>query len=170
MSTARGGESKAAVRKKAVRTKGEGKGKGKGKGEGLTAAAWAKLARAAEQARGRAYAPYSGYHVGAAILTAEGVVLGCNVENASYPMCVCAEAAAVASAVGQGRTRWQAVAVATEGPEPGAPCGACRQILAEFGDPDLPVGLVVGGRVARVVTLGELLPHAFSARVLNARA
>lgn len=131
----------------------------------LTDAQWRSLAREAEKARTRAHAPYSRYRVGAAILTSRGVVQGCNVENASYPLCICAEAGAVARAVSQGWMRWKAIAVATEGPVPGSPCGACRQILAEFGLA-LPVGLVVGGRVARVLTVGELLPFAFDGEVL----
>lgn len=132
---------------------------------GLTEAEWAALAKEAERARKRSYAPYSHYHVGAALLTTKGVVRGCNVENASYPLCVCAEAATVAKAVSMGRRDWKALAVATAGPEAGAPCGACRQILAEFA-PTLPVGLVVGGEVRRVVTVGELLPLGFTGAIL----
>ena len=131
----------------------------------VTDATWRLLARSAEKARRRAHAPYSGYHVGAALLTTRGLATGCNVENASYPLCICAEAAAVVGAVSKGWKRWRAIAVATEGPQPGSPCGACRQILAEFGK-DLPVGLVVGGKVQRVVTVAELLPFAFDADVL----
>ncbi len=131
----------------------------------MTPARWRDLAEQAERARRRSYAPYSRYHVGAALLTPRGVVLGCNVENAAYPLCICAEAAAVARAVSQGWRQWIALAVATAGPTPGAPCGACRQILAEFGL-DLPVGLVVGGEVRRVVTVRELLPWGFTGEVL----
>jgi len=131
----------------------------------MTPARWRDLAEHSERARRRSYAPYSRYHVGAALLTTRGVVLGCNVENASYPLCICAEAAAVARAVSQGWRQWIALAVATAGPTPGAPCGACRQILAEFGV-GLPVGLVVDGAVARVVTVAELLPFGFTGEVL----
>lgn len=130
-----------------------------------TAAQWKQLARAAEAARKRSHAPYSDYRVGAALLTSRGVVRGCNVENASYPLCICAEAATVARAVSQGWREWVALAVATQGPEPGAPCGACRQILAEFGTA-LPVGLVVGGEVKAVVTVAELLPFTFTGDIL----
>ena len=133
----------------------------------LAPSGWLRLARAAESARAFAYAPYSDYAVGAAILTTRGVVAGCNVENAAYPLCICAEAAATTAAVAQGRTRWRAIAVATAGPEPGAPCGACRQILMEFATSALPVGLVVGGKVVRKVTLGDLLPYAFSSKMLR---
>lgn len=131
----------------------------------LTAAQWRALARSAEMARTRSHAPYSGYRVGAALLTTRGVVRGCNVENAAYPLCICAEAATVARAVSQGYRQWRALAVATEGPEPGAPCGACRQILAEFGTA-LPVGLVVGGEVKAVVSVAELLPFTFTGEIL----
>lgn len=126
---------------------------------------WRKLAAAAESARRNAHAPYSNYRVGAALLTSRGVVRGCNVENASYPLCICAEAAAVARAVSQGWRAWTALAVATQGPEAGAPCGACRQILAEF-NLDLPVGLVVGGEVRAVHTVRAMLPFGFTGEVL----
>lgn len=131
----------------------------------ISEATWRDLAAAAERARRNAHAPYSNYRVGAALLTSRGVVRGCNVENASYPLCICAEAATVARAVSQGWREWTAIAVATAGPEPGAPCGACRQILAEF-DLDLPVGLVVGGEVRAVHTVRALLPLCFTGDVL----
>lgn len=127
---------------------------------------WASLARTAERMRERSHAPYSRYRVGAALLTTGGVSRGCNVENASYPMCVCAETNAVVHAVARGWRDFVALAVATEGPEPGAPCGACRQILAEFAV-DLPVGLVVGAEVKRVVTVRELLPLTFTGDYLS---
>lgn len=116
--------------------------------------------------RARAHAPYSRYHVGAALLTTQGVSRGCNVENASYPLCICAEANAVAHAVARAWREFTAIAVATEGPMPGAPCGACRQIMAEFAS-DLPVGLVVGGVVRQVVTVRELLPLMFTGDYLS---
>lgn len=126
---------------------------------------WAALARTAERMRARAHCPYSRYRVGAALLTTGGVSRGCNVENASYPLCICAEANAVAHAVARGWREFTALAVATEGPTPGAPCGACRQILAEFAL-DLPVGLVVGAEVRRVVSVRELLPLTFTGEYL----
>ncbi|MBL8605266.1 MAG: cytidine deaminase [Myxococcales bacterium] len=131
----------------------------------LTEAQWQALSLEAERARRRAYAPYSGYKVGAALLTDRGVVRGCNVENASYPLCVCAEAATVAKAVGMGRRTFLALAVATEGPEPGAPCGACRQILAEFAL-DLPLALVVAGVPRTYTSVRALLPLAFTPQIL----
>ena len=126
---------------------------------------WASLARSAERMRSRAHAPYSRYRVGAALLTTEGLSRGCNVENASYPLCICAEANAVAHAVARGWRHFVAIAVATEGPAPGAPCGACRQILSEFAL-DLPVGLVVAGEVRGVVTVRALLPMTFTGEFL----
>jgi cytidine deaminase len=123
-----------------------------------------ELVAAARAARERAYAPYSGYRVGAALLTKDGVVVtGANVENASYGLALCAERAAVVSAVAAGHRDFAAVAVAVSGPEPARPCGACRQVLHEFpAGPDLEV-ICAGedGDQVLVTTLGELLPHAF---------
>jgi cytidine deaminase len=133
----------------------------------LTAAAWKALAAEAEAMRAHAYAPYSGYSVGAALLARgpdlEGVdqlFTGANLENASYGLCVCAERNAVAAAVLAGARELRALAVATPGPEAGAPCGMCRQVLAEFAR-DLPIVLVVGGKITTRTTLQELLPLAF---------
>lgn len=117
------------------------------------------LARA-RAVRDRAYAPYSGFRVGAALLGASGRVhVGCNVENASFGLTICAERSAVAAAVASGETRFQAVAVVTDGTEPVAPCGACRQVLAEF-EPALQVWAEGGGMQAGW-RLDELLPEAF---------
>jgi cytidine deaminase len=124
----------------------------------------AELVAAARAARERAYAPYSGYRVGAALLTEDGtVVTGANVENASSNLGICAERAAVAAAVAAGHRRFTAIAVAVGGPDPARLCGACRQVLHEFpAGPDLEVTCAGedGDRV-EVTTLGELLPHAF---------
>jgi cytidine deaminase len=126
---------------------------------------WHGLAHRAEEARKLAYAPYSGYRVGAALLAArEGeppdVYVGANLENASYPLCVCAERHAIAHAVFAGARELVAMAIATEGPVAGAPCGACRQVLAEFAR-DVPVAMVVRGRIVKKTTLAKLLPDAF---------
>jgi cytidine deaminase len=108
----------------------------------------------------RAYAPYSGFHVGAALLAEDGSVhVGCNVENASYGLTVCAERAAVASAMARGVRRFRAVAIVTNGDRPVGPCGACRQVLAEFAS-DMIVVSEVGG-LRKQWTLGELLPSPF---------
>lgn len=127
---------------------------------------WESLVNAAEAVRANAHAPYSNYKVGAALLTDVGVITGCNVENAAYPLCLCAETATVAQAVARGAKVFRAIAVATQGPEAGAPCGGCRQVLAEFA-PTMPVALAVGGNLSRVVTVDVLLPQAFTPRTLD---
>lgn len=136
-------------------------------------AAWGPLVAAAVTVRARAYAPYSRYHVGAALLASDGVVLeGCNVENASYGGTICAERNAVWHAVASGRRHFQALVVVTRGPTPGTPCGFCRQVLAEFAE-DLPVLLVgwddaTGQEAARRRTnLSTLLPEAFRPSALD---
>ena len=131
----------------------------------------AALLDAARDAMTRAYAPYSRFRVGAALLcddgTPEGVVItGCNVENASYPACLCAERAAVGAAVARGLHRFRAVAIATEADTASPPCGICRQVLVEFA-PSLPVLSVArDGRVTRW-TLDALLPHPFDPASLS---
>lgn len=118
------------------------------------------LIAAARAARKRAYAPYSRYRVGAAVLTQGGAIFtGCNVENAAYPACICAEQTATVKAVSEGHPRLRAVAVATG--NGGSPCGKCRQVLYEFGGPDLVVILVDNRGRARETTLRKLLPDAF---------
>jgi cytidine deaminase len=126
---------------------------------------WTGLANAAREARGRAYAPYSRFAVGAAVLGASGRIwAGCNVENSSYGLTVCAERNAVAHAVAEGESRILAVAIAVAG-RPCPPCGMCRQVLAEFAAADLPVALF-GERSRSVHQLGALLPHAFDGSFL----
>lgn len=110
----------------------------------------------------RAYAPYSGFHVAAAVLNEDGEVRsGVNIENASYPLSVCAERNAVGAMVLAGQRRIIAVAVATEGETATPPCGGCRQVLWEFGDADTPVIAEGAGGVRSRWRLGELLPDAF---------
>ena len=128
---------------------------------------WPGLARRAEEARALAYAPYSRYRVGAALLAARPgeppeVYVGANVENASYPLCVCAERHAIANAVFAGAREFIGLAVATAGPVAGSPCGACRQVMAEFAH-ELPVAMVVNAKVVKKTTLAKLLPDAFRA-------
>jgi cytidine deaminase len=120
-----------------------------------------KLIDAALIMRGRAYAPYSHFHVGAALLTASGRIFdGCNVENASYGLTLCAERVAVVSAVANGETEFVAMAVATSGGA--SPCGACRQFAAEFRS-DLPVLIVDADHPEQIreTNLAELLPEQF---------
>ena len=123
-----------------------------------------RLVAAARTARAMAYAPYSGYRVGAALRVEGGeVVSAANVENASYGLTICAERAAVVAAVAAGHRRFEAVAVAADGPEPASACGACRQVLREFPNgPALRV-LLAGesGDALMVTTLEELLPGGF---------
>jgi cytidine deaminase len=121
---------------------------------------------AARLARKSAYAPYSGYRVGAALMTRDGQVYsGCNVENATYGATLCAERAAVAAMVAAGAREPIACVVVTQGPTPAAPCGICRQVLAEFA-PDMAILMVAedaAGKVVRrsTVRLRALFPRAF---------
>jgi cytidine deaminase len=122
----------------------------------------AELLAAARAVQRHAYAPASRFAVGAAVLTDDGrVFVGCNVENASYGLTICAERAAVCAAVAAGARRLVAVAVVTDLDEPARPCGACRQVLAEFG-PGMHV--LVGGRngACTATTLDRLLPDPFT--------
>jgi cytidine deaminase len=119
------------------------------------------LIQAALAVRERAYARYSQFHVGAALLAASGrIYVGCNVENASYGLTICAERAAVFAAIAAGERQFERLAIATAGG--GTPCGACRQVLVEFA-PELPILLIDVGRPDAYVetNLRELLPLAF---------
>jgi len=119
------------------------------------------LVAAARAVRARAHAPYSKFRVGAAVLDERGRVhTGCNVENASYGLTVCAERNAVAAAVAAGAKRIQAVVVVAD--PPATPCGACRQVLAELGGPATEVGVVGPTTGGRGWPLRALLPAAFS--------
>lgn len=122
------------------------------------------LVETATRARDRAYAPYSGYKVGASLLAPDGAIFaGCNVENASYGLALCAERSAVAHLIAAGHGRVAAIAVVTAGPEPGRPCGLCRQTLCEFADDDLLIGLAVpGDALPRTIDrLGDIFAHPF---------
>ncbi len=120
------------------------------------------LLDAARRARRRAWAPYSGFPVGAALRTAGGRIhAGCNVENAAHPEGLCAEAAAIAAMVAAGERRILEILV-LGGEEPCAPCGGCRQKIAEFAPPETHVHMASAGGVVETVTLAELLPRAFA--------
>ena len=125
---------------------------------------WEPLIEAAWQTRERAHAPYSKFHVGAALLAEDGsIITGCNVENLSYGLSLCAERVAVGTAVAAGLRKIEAVAVVADTGVPVSPCGACRQVLAEFGDPLV----CLANRTERLVfRLSELLPRA-SAGILD---
>ncbi len=119
------------------------------------------LIQAARQALKHAQAPYSGYKVGAALLCAYGTIFpGCNVENASYGLTNCAERTAVFSAVAAGHTQFKAIAIAASEETAPFPCGACRQVLAEFCGPDFRVHIATTTG-HETVALGDLLPHSF---------
>lgn len=121
--------------------------------------------KAARDASLRAYAPYSGFKVGAAVLVPSGEIFtGCNVENASYGLTLCAERVAAAAAVAAGWRTFEVVAVHAEGPQLPVPCGACRQFLAEFGMKAMVV--VSNGSESRALPLAELLPLPFGASCL----
>ena len=121
------------------------------------------LLGAARRVRNNAYAPYSGFKVGAAVQAASGQVYpGCNVENVAYPEGTCAEAGAVAAMIAAGETKIVGVAVIADSPSPITPCGGCRQKLAEFGSADVVVTMATMGGGIIKTTLGELLPGAFA--------
>jgi len=123
---------------------------------------WDPLIQAAKVVRDRAYAPYSGFHVGAAILTEDGeIYAGCNIENRSFGGTVCAERVAVGTAVANGSQKLRAVVVISETDPPAAPCGLCLQVLTEFGDSDLPVLLMNPQGDRHELRLAELHPHPF---------
>jgi cytidine deaminase len=130
---------------------------------------WEALTQRAASVRRHAHAPYSGYPVGAAIQVASGrVFAGCNVENASYGLTLCAERSAIVQMVAAGERDPVAIVVITRGPVVGTPCGACRQTLAEFAL-DLPIRLAVEDAAipAKTTTLSALLPEAFRAEALK---
>jgi cytidine deaminase len=123
---------------------------------------WAALEREAKAASERAYCPYSGFRVGCAVLTGGGeIASGCNVENASYGLTSCAERNAIFRAVGDGAASIVALVVYTPTAVPATPCGACRQVIAEFG-PAARVRSICDGPDAPEYAIGELLPAAFT--------
>jgi cytidine deaminase len=127
-----------------------------------------ELIQHAFHARERAYVPYSRFPVGAALLLSDGeVVTGCNIENASYGLCNCAERTAIFKAISEGKRDIHMVAVVADTERPVSPCGMCRQVLAEFCRPETPVilGNLQGDRLE--TTVHELLPFAFSKEDLD---
>jgi cytidine deaminase len=125
-----------------------------------------KLIDAARAAQRRAYAPYSNFHVGAALESEDGTIYtGCNVENASYGLTICAERAAICAAVAAGARRFRRAVVVSDVDPPAAPCGACRQVLAEFGQELRIDGVGPAGIISW--TIAQLLPAAFGKEQLR---
>jgi cytidine deaminase len=121
-----------------------------------------ELVAAAREIRAKAYAPYSGFHVGAALLAGDRVFSAVNMENASYPLSVCAERNAVAMAVAAGETSIRAVAVVTDATStPTPPCGGCRQVLREFGEGIAVIAENADGSQRKYWSISDLLPDAF---------
>jgi cytidine deaminase len=122
------------------------------------------LVETARKARERAYVPYSKYKVGAALLTQDGsIITGCNVENAAYPACICAERVAITKAISEGKREFVAIAVVTA--NGGTPCGVCRQVMAEFAPSMLVIIADETGIVAEC-SVSDLIPHYFGAEDL----
>jgi cytidine deaminase len=126
-----------------------------------------RLVAAARDARERAWAPYSSFRVGAALETADGIIItGCNIENASYGLTICAERVAMFKALSDGHRDFVRIAVVADTQTPTSPCGACRQVLWEFGQ-DLEVILANLTGITGHHRIADLLPHAFSGRLLG---
>lgn len=120
------------------------------------------LLTAAETVRRNAYAPYSGFRVGAALRAVDGAIhVGCNVENVAYPEGTCAEAGAIAAMVASGQTSFSEILVIADSPVPVTPCGGCRQKLFEFARPDATITMATTGGERTVLSVSDLLPGAF---------
>lgn len=124
------------------------------------------LWQTALEVRKNAYTPYSKFKVGAALLASSGkIYTGCNVENASYGLACCAERNTIFAAVAAGERSFEALCVVAEGAEPVAPCGACRQVIAEFGIPKIIMADLNGN--IKIMTADELLPYSFNAASMD---
>jgi cytidine deaminase len=120
-----------------------------------------KLIKEAEKARKKAYTPYSKFQVGAAVLCADGKMFtGCNIENASFGLAICAERVAIFKAISEGSTKFEAIAVIADTDKPCSPCGACRQVISEFGEDTTLIMANLKGDV-KIKKIKELLPEAF---------
>lgn len=129
-----------------------------------------ELVEEAIKAKEKAYAPYSHFRVGAALETAEGkIYTGCNIENASFGLAICAERVAIFKAVSDGCQNFKALAVAGDSDNFCSPCGSCRQVMAEFA-PDMPVIMVGANKKYQVQKVGELIPGYFNKNELNRRS
>jgi cytidine deaminase len=120
---------------------------------------------ASVKAQKNAYVPFSHFKVGAALITESGKIYkGCNIENASFGLTNCAERTAIFKAVSEGERKFKHLVISGDTPEPISPCGACRQVIAEFCDPSMPVTLVGAQNVFRETTVEELLPYMFTSK------
>ena len=120
-----------------------------------------KLISKAKKARKKAYTPYSKFKVGAAVLSVDGKIFtGCNIENASFGLAVCAERVAIFKAISEGTTKFEAIAVIGDTDKPCSPCGACRQVISEFGE-DIPLIMANLNGAVKIKKIKELLPEAF---------
>ena len=127
-----------------------------------------QLIKAAKEGRNHAYAPYSNFLVGAAVLAENGQIYqGCNVENASYGLCNCAERTAIFKAVSEGNRKITAMAIVADTEGPVAPCGACRQVMSEFCDLDTKIYLTNLNGDVQEWTMDQLLPGAFNSSDMN---
>ncbi len=134
---------------------------GKKEGEDTMKEEYKKLMKEAEKARKKAYTPYSKFKVGAAVLSADGKIFtGCNIENASFGLAVCAERVAIFKAISEGSTKFKAIAVIGDTDKPCSPCGACRQVISEFGE-DIPLIMANLKGDVKIKKIKELLPEAF---------
>jgi len=134
---------------------------GKKEGENAVKEEYKKLINEAEKARKRAYTPYSKFKVGAAVLSVDGKIFtGCNIENASFGLAVCAERVAIFKAISEGSTKFKGIAVIGNTDKPCSPCGACRQVISEFGEDILLIMANLKGDV-KIKKIKELLPEAF---------
>jgi cytidine deaminase len=124
---------------------------------------WDFLVKKALEAKKFAYVPYSGFHVGAAVLTSDGrIFTGCNVENASYGASICAERTAVVKAVSEGETKISAIAITSDSNTLTFPCGICRQVIAEFGIPEISLICSNKNGEYKEYSMTDILPHAFT--------
>ena len=121
-----------------------------------------KLFKEAKKAREKAYTPYSKFKVGAAVLTTDGKIFtGCNIENASFGLTVCAERVAILKAISEGSYRFKAMAIIGDTKRPCSPCGACRQVISEFGE-DIKIAMSNLKGDVKIKKISELLPEAFN--------
>ncbi|WP_017187407.1 cytidine deaminase [Alkalibacillus haloalkaliphilus] len=122
-----------------------------------------QLVQSAKEMLDKAFVPYSKFPVGAALLTKDGkVYLGCNIENAAYPVTCCAERVAIFKAVSEGEREFEALAVIANTERPVPPCGSCRQVMSEFFDPNMKVYITSKGMEVKETTVQELLPFSFT--------